>query len=237
MGEAQNGAMIHRETIAAIVKGGMIVNEAIQQEIARRAHATRVGVQPSRVAESLGQIETPSGPVEAYLRHAVDAVVTDKNGSVLLIQRRHNPGAGKLALPGGFLDFGKKGTVERSSKAALRELAEETGLILPKGVRGTRLSGRVLDRPFDIRTTARDIPGTLIKAGDYFAVSTVPYHFQVEDLTKLPVKAGDDAKAAVIRKIADLKPDELGIDDHPGFIHAAATSARLIAGSGSGVGA
>ncbi len=209
------------EKAPSIVKDGMVADPALRQEIARRAQETGVGVQPSDVANSLGEIQTPSGPVNAFLRHAVDAVVTDRKGSVLLIRRRNNPGAGKLALPGGFIDPGKKGTPESSSKAALRELAEETGLVLLKGVRGVQISGRKLYRPFDIRVATHDIPGTPIKKDDFFAVSTVPYHYQVEDLTKLPIAAGDDAKAIAIKKIAELRPDELGIDDHLSFIHAA----------------
>ncbi len=211
------------ETAPLIVKDGMVIDQALQQEIARRAQETAVGVQPSRVVDSLGQIDTPSGPVSAYLRHAVDAVVTDRKGAVLLIQRRNNPGAGKLALPGGFIDLGKEGTPERASTAARRELAEETSLVLPKDVRGRRLSDRKLYRPFDIREATRDISDTPIKKGDFFAVSTVPYHYQVEDLTKLLIEAGDDAKSVVIKKIAELRPDELGIEDHLSFILAAAS--------------
>lgn len=53
---------------------------------------------------------------------AVDAVVIDKAGRVLLIRRRHPPFEGSYALPGGFVDIGE--TVE---DACRRELKEETG--------------------------------------------------------------------------------------------------------------
>jgi 8-oxo-dGTP diphosphatase len=54
---------------------------------------------------------------------AVDCVVFDSEGSLLLIQRKNEPFKGKYALPGGFVEYG-----ETTEAAARRELHEETRL-------------------------------------------------------------------------------------------------------------
>jgi 8-oxo-dGTP diphosphatase len=54
---------------------------------------------------------------------AVDCVVFDAGGRLLLIRRKNPPFQGQYALPGGYVDYG-----ESTEHAAARELAEETGL-------------------------------------------------------------------------------------------------------------
>ena len=54
---------------------------------------------------------------------AVDCVVFDPVGRVLLIHRKNPPFQGQYALPGGYVEYG-----ETTEHAAARELAEETGL-------------------------------------------------------------------------------------------------------------
>jgi 8-oxo-dGTP diphosphatase len=62
-----------------------------------------------------------------YPRPAVTAdmvvVTRDKRRRVMLIRRKHDPFAGKWALPGGFIEMDE--TLEASAR---RELLEETGL-------------------------------------------------------------------------------------------------------------
>lgn len=55
---------------------------------------------------------------------AVDCVVFDPRGRLLLIRRKHPPFRGQYALPGGYVEYG-----ETTEQAAARELAEETGLV------------------------------------------------------------------------------------------------------------
>lgn len=57
---------------------------------------------------------------------AAAAVVLDAQNRVLIIRRAHEPGRGKLGLPGGVIE-----PEETGEMAAARETREETGLDLP----------------------------------------------------------------------------------------------------------
>lgn len=54
---------------------------------------------------------------------ATDCVVFNPFGRILLIRRGRNPGAGRYALPGGFVKIG-----ETVMSACRREVSEETGI-------------------------------------------------------------------------------------------------------------
>lgn len=72
----------------------------------------------------------------------VDAVVVTQ-GHVLAIRRRAAPGAGLLALPGGFLDQD-----ERIVDGVIRELREETKLKVPDPIlRGSIKDKEIFDHP------------------------------------------------------------------------------------------
>jgi len=102
-----------------------------------------------------------------------DAVVMAL-GHVLLIRRGHNPGKGKLALPGGFVNQN-----EQIERACLRELKEETNLdIGHKELKGSIKHTHIFDHPM------RDPRGRVITHAFMFDLV-------VKELPK--IKAGDDA--------------------------------------------
>ncbi len=123
----------------------------------------------------------------------VDAVVTC-NDQVLLIQRGHSPGRGTWALPGGFLEI-----AETTLCSALRELEEETGLVLPEKARRPAASA-VFDHP------ARSERGRTISH---------VFHFELNTETLPPVRGSDDAVAAEwLPRAALLEREATLFDDH-----------------------
>ena len=96
-----------------IVKDGMVIDPGIQNEIIARAVAGNFGDQPSQTIHSLGTITTPDGKVGIHVGHAVDAIILDPYGNVVLVTRRYSPGAGLRATPGGFIDPVKGGTASQ----------------------------------------------------------------------------------------------------------------------------
>ena len=114
---------------------------------------------------------------------AVDCVVFNKVGNLLLIRRRNAPFKDKHALPGGFVNVG-----ETTEAAARRELVEETGL----KVKTITLIGVYSD-------PKRDPRGHTISIA-YLAVTTHP----------AKPRAGDDAAAAAF--VADWRGLKLAFD-------------------------
>jgi len=190
-----------------IIKDHMLIDPPLQQEIMRRISVANICVsQPLHTADPLGSLEMPGGrEVSVYLRHAVDAVLLDDAGNVVLITRRNQPGMGLAALPGGFIDLrhGSASMVEQPAKAALREAREETGISedILAAADVNAVGTRACNRPFDIREAWDDIAGTSIKKGDLFAVSTQAFCVSIKgDLSTIPLQAGDDASNVRVKK-------------------------------------
>jgi 8-oxo-dGTP diphosphatase len=119
---------------------------------------------------------------------AVDLVVR-RNGEVLFIKRKYPPFQGMLALPGGFVEED-----EAVETAAIRELEEETGLIV--SVQHLRLIG-VFSAP---RRDPRQ------------RVISIAYACDVSDFAT--ARAGDDAAEALWLPVE--KAIEMGLAfDHP----------------------
>ena len=118
----------------------------------------------------------------------VDIAVFQQCGAqvqVLLIQRRQDPCAGSWALPGGFVNMDE--TLEQS---AVRELEEETGLVVPDLVQVHTYG----DQGRDPRGRVISVAHTALLAGS----------------AELPLRAGSDAAAAGWFPTADLP--ELAFD-------------------------
>jgi 8-oxo-dGTP diphosphatase len=113
----------------------------------------------------------------------VGAVIRDERGRLLLIKRGHDPGAGLWSLPGGRVEPG-----ETDAEALVREMREETGLM----VRAGRLLGRVR-RPYgdgdvvDIADYAATVIGGTLGAGDDAADTRWA---DEEDFARLPLTEG-----------------------------------------------
>lgn len=195
----------------------MIIDAGLQREITARFIAGGFGDVPSLAVHHLGQVTLPgAGAVALHLRHAADAILLDDFGQVVLITRLHQPGAGLLALPGGFIDD-LNGVVENPLEAAIREAVEETGVDerLLREAAGWPAGHRLYNRPFDIRVAWNNLPGTSIRQGDVFGVSTQGFCFKLPgNLRALPLQAGDDAKAVQVAEIESLRPGQFAVPDH-----------------------
>lgn len=130
-----------------------------------------------------------------------DAVVI-QGGHILLIERKHAPGKGLWALPGGFLN-----PRETCEEGVVRELVEETKIKVPEIVlrKGITCSMR-FDHP------DRDLRGR-----------TITEAFLIEltggDGTLPRVKGNDDAKKARWFKLAEIEEmGELLYGDHQHII-------------------
>jgi bifunctional NMN adenylyltransferase/nudix hydrolase len=143
--------------------------------------------------EFLGRVDPETGarkPKPYTANHSTTDAIVIQSGHVLLIRRRKNPGLGKWALPGGFLDPN-----ERTRDGVIRELREETKLQMAANV--LRLAFRhkvVFSDPY------RSKRGRII---------THAYLYLLNDRTTLPLvdpNGGDDADRAEWVPLGEVDP-------------------------------
>jgi ADP-ribose pyrophosphatase YjhB (NUDIX family) len=87
----------------------------------------------------------------------VGALAYDGDGRLLLIRRRNDPGSGLWSVPGGRVEPG-----ESDAQAVVREMAEETGLMVEPG----ELVGRVRRGSYEIADYRCAVVGGTLQAGD-----------------------------------------------------------------------
>lgn len=107
---------------------------------------------------------------------AVSAVVFDPAGRVLLIRRRQPPNAGKWSVPGGKVEHG-----EALAAAVIREVGEETGLIVE--------------------------PGPLVHVVEHLGATTADPHYVI--LAYVAFVAGGGADANAFAAVANSDVDDV----------------------------
>ena len=139
--------------------------------------------------------------------YTVDSVVF-QSGCVLLVKRKHNPGKGLWALPGGHVNPN-----EDAFEAALRELDEETNIKIPRKVLvGSLMCEKRFDHP------DRSMRARITKKNA--RTVDMAFGFKLDSTQGLPhVKGGDDAEQAWWFPIEEIRHmrDQL-FEDHASII-------------------
>lgn len=113
----------------------------------------------------------------------VGAVIRDGAGRLLLIKRGHEPGAGLWSLPGGRIEPG-----ETDEQAVVREIAEETGLVVTCGsLLGTATLPGASGAIIEVRDYRAVVTGGDLAAGDDAADAR---WVEPAGLASLPLTAG-----------------------------------------------
>jgi len=126
---------------------------------------------------------------------AVAALIFDGEGRLMVVRRNHEPRAGMLDLPGGFVDFG-----ETAEEALAREVREELGMAVShveyyRSIPNTYLYGDVLYHTLDVFFKCRFDEGTDNK-----------------------IRSNDEIKEIVYKYPKDLVEEEIAFESMRGLI-------------------
>lgn len=123
---------------------------------------------------------------------AAVALVLDKKDRLLLMRRAHEPGFGKLGLPGGVIEPWQSG-----EEACSREVAEETGVTVPASAWRylATLCNRYLFQNYEWPTL------------------DVVYVARVEHFDDAAIIDGEASEIAMV-PLADVQADELAFQTH-----------------------
>src|SRR6516225_7414256 len=145
-------------------------------------------VRTDMASSTIPRLPTPgvsidTNRVSGSVIRCVGGVIKDRQGRLLLIKRGHAPGAGLWSLPGGRIEPG-----ETDAEALVREMHEETGLVIEAGqligtVRRPAQDGGV----FDIRDYAATVIGGTLRPGDDAADAR---WVDADELASLPLTGG-----------------------------------------------
>jgi 8-oxo-dGTP diphosphatase len=113
----------------------------------------------------------------------VGAVIHDDRGRLLLVKRANPPAAGTWSLPGGRIEAG-----ESDAQAVVREVAEETGLVVvAQDLIGSVEREAGADRIYTINDLRCQVLDGRLTAGDDAADAG---WFGAADLDELPLSPG-----------------------------------------------
>jgi mutator protein MutT len=118
---------------------------------------------------------------------AVIALIRNAKGQFLFTRRRHEPGAGKLDFPGGFVDIG-----ERAEDAVAREVKEELAL----DITGIRYY--------------TSVPNRYLYGGIVYFTLDLVFICRCDEWSN--ISANDDISDFVFMDINEVETDDLGLE-------------------------